>query len=170
MKKLKLLSLLVLILILITGCSSAIVTQAQTSTKTLFVPLNKTVTETTTETTTQPPITITVTTTQPPVTITTTTGNWPLTFTSGGNKITYTFIIESSPWILEYNPNYTGRISIALMPFYNLLVVNNAEVVEGEVYQVVMEGYTGYAIYLQVTTGTHYLHSPWTITVKEAAD
>ncbi|MFC1866481.1 hypothetical protein ACFLYB_07230 [Chloroflexota bacterium] len=153
----KLLSSLVLILILITGCSSATITQTQTSTETIFVPLNKTVTETATETTTQPPITIT-----------TTAGSWPLTFSHGGNKITNTFVIESSPWILEYSTQYTGHISIALQPYYNLLIVNNAEVVEGEVYQVVMEGYTGYSIYIQVMTNMGYWsNGKWTITVKE---
>jgi hypothetical protein len=98
------------------------------------------------------------------------TKNPPITFSSSGNKITTTFIVNSSPWIIQYSTNYTGRFTIALEPYVNRLIVNNEEVITGEVYQVAMEGYTGLGLHFGVRADARGQRGDWTISVIEVTD
>ena len=138
-KHLSLTLIIILVFIsMLVGCSSSTFTQKVTVTQT--------------QTKTQ-----TVTDTNKPV----------ITFLSSGNKVTTTFVCDK-PWILQYSTNYTGTITIAIMPFYNLLIVNNGEVIEGEVYQIEMgEYYTGYPLHFEVRTGTGW-EGEWTILLIES--
>jgi heme-binding NEAT domain protein len=88
-----------------------------------------------------------------------------MTFSSSGNKKTSEFTVNSSSWILQYSTSYNGRISIKLMPFVDIMVVDNDEVVKSKVYQIEMEGHTGYPLHFKVVT--HHGNPGWTIEVFE---
>jgi hypothetical protein len=133
---------LVLVLVLIsilTGCTTSTITQTVTQHQT------KTITQTITET-----------------------KNPPITFSSRGNRTTTTFDLNSSSCILQYSTKYTGRLTIALQPYVNLLLVNDEEVVKGVVYQREMEGYTYSGLYFAVSTYPYW--GEWTISVIEITD
>jgi hypothetical protein len=80
------------------------------------------------------------------------TKNPPITFSSRNMKLTTPFIINSSPWILQYSLERTSRLTISVHPEGEIefLIVNEEEVIGGEVYQKVVEGYVGYPIHLAV--------------------
>ncbi|UCE97425.1 MAG: hypothetical protein JSV74_05600 [Dehalococcoidia bacterium] len=161
---------LVLIFVLIsiiTGCTGSItVTQTVTQTRinTITTPWIQTTTDTVTVTQTQTQTTTSVLNLTEIVTVT---KNPPVTFSGSGIMTTTPFVVNSSPWILQYSTESTGFLTIALQPYYDLLIVNNEKVVEGEVYQKVIEGYTGFPISFGITS---YYVGDWTISVIETTD
>ena len=161
-----LISIFVLISI-ITGCiGSDTVTQTvtQTRTNTITTPWIQTTTNTVTVTQTETQTTTSVVNLTQIVTIT---KNPPVSFSGSGIMRTTPFIVNSSPWILQYSTESTGFLTIALQPYYDLLLVNNEKVEGGEVYQKVIEGYTGSPISFGITS---YYVGDWKISVIEETD
>ncbi|MFC1866483.1 hypothetical protein ACFLYB_07240 [Chloroflexota bacterium] len=163
---------IVSILILITGCSSAIVTQTQTSTETHFLLQNKTETNTVTQSQTETLIqsvtqsqteTITQTVTQ-----TVADNKNPIvSFAGVGFMDTPIFIVRSPKWIIQYSAKSMCTLTFSLEPHIINPMVKNKTMGNGTVYQIEMEGYTNYALFFTVHTSPFYLDIEWNISVIE---
>lgn len=177
MKYLKFLSLLVVILIIITGCSS------KTITETLYVPLNKTATTTVTQSQTNTITqavtdhatetvvqieTQTNTTTQTVTHIVGDTFNPIMSFSGVGFMDTPVFVVSSPKWIIQYSTNSSCTLTFSLEPHLVNPLVDRKLMRTGTVYQMEMdEEYRGHAMFFTVHTSPFYLDIEWNITVIE---